>query len=61
MVLFRWLILMMALAFLLCMAAFTVTRQPIWRQRAIAIVRWTVVLGLGFVGLLVLRRAAVFI
>ncbi|RZL11223.1 MAG: hypothetical protein EOP40_03485 [Rubrivivax sp.] len=61
MVLFRWLFLLMALAFLLCMAAYTVTRAPIWRQRAISILKWTVVLGLGFFGLFILRRAAVFI
>lgn len=61
MVLFRWMVLMMALAFVLCMAAFTVTRQPVWRERAMKVLRWGVVLGLGFFGLLILRRAAVFI
>lgn len=61
MVLFRWMFLMMALAFMLSMAAYTFTRDPVWRQRAMAILKWTVVLGLGFFGLLILRRAAVFI
>lgn len=61
MVLFRWMFLMMALAFLLSMAAYTVTRAPIWRQRAVSILKWTVVLGLGFFGLFILRRTAVFI
>lgn len=61
MVLFRWMVLLMALAVVLCMAAFTVTRQPVWRARAMNVLRWGIVLGLGFFGLLILRRAAVFI
>ena len=43
------------------MAVFTVTKQPRWRQWAMLSLRWGVVLGLCFVGLIVLRRAAVFI
>ena len=43
------------------MAMFTVTNQPHWRQWAMLSLRWAVVLGLCFVGLIVLRRAAVFI
>ncbi|HIV72267.1 MAG TPA: hypothetical protein H9903_15130 [Candidatus Aquabacterium excrementipullorum] len=61
MILFRWMVLLMALAFVLCMAAFTVTREPVWRVRAMTVLRWGVALGLGFFGLLILRRAAVFI
>ncbi len=61
MILFRWMVLLMALAFVLCMAAYTVTRQPVWRARGMTTLRWMVVLGLGFFGLLILRRAAVFI
>lgn len=61
MVLFRWMFLMMALAFVLSMGAYTVTRAVTWRTRAMAILKWMVVLGLGFFGLFILRRAAVFI
>lgn len=61
MVLFRWMVLLMALAFVLCMAAYTITGQPLWRARGMTMLRWMVVLGLGFFGLLILRRAAVFI
>ena len=58
MVLFRALAVILALGFL---AVFTVTGQPRWRQWAMLSLRWGVVLGLCFVGLIVLRRAAVFI
>ncbi|HYR26320.1 MAG TPA: hypothetical protein VEQ09_10855 [Aquabacterium sp.] len=51
----------LALAFLLCMTVFTVSGEPVWRQRAMLALRWLVVLGLGVIGLFVLRRAAVFI
>ena len=61
MVLFRALGVLLALSFLLNMAVFTVTNQPRWRQWAMLSLRWGVVLGLCFVGLIVLRRAAVFI
>jgi hypothetical protein len=61
MILFRWMVLLMALAMVLCLAAYTVTGQIIWRQRAVQMLKWMVVLGLGFFGLLILRRAAVFI
>ena len=61
MVLFRALGVLLALSFLLNMAVFTVTKQPRWRQWAMLSLRWAVVLGLCFVGLIVLRCAAVFI
>jgi multisubunit Na+/H+ antiporter MnhB subunit len=61
MVLFRALAVVLALAFLLCMAAFTITKQPVWRQRAMLALKWGVVWGLCFFGLLILRRAAIFI
>jgi hypothetical protein len=61
MVLFRAFFVVLALAFLLCMAAFTITGEPVWRQRALIALRWGVVLGLCFFGLLILRRAAVFL
>ena len=61
MVLVRAIALVLGLAFLLCMAAFTITGEQVWRQRAFMAVKWGVVLGLCFFGLLILRRAAVFI
>ena len=61
MVLFRFLVGILARGFLLNMAAFTVTKQVVWRQRAMLCLKWGVVLGLCFFGLIILRRAAVFI
>jgi len=61
MVLFRALVVILALGFLLNMAVFTVTKQVIWRQRAVMCLKWGVVLGLCFFGFLILRRAAVFL
>ena len=61
MVLFRFLAVALALGFLLNMAVFTLTKQAVWRQRAMLCLKWGVVLGLCFFGLIILRRAAVFI
>ena len=61
MILFRTLFLLFALALVLCLGAAIFTGDPRWRQRAMRILKWLVVLGLGFFGLLILRRAAVFI
>jgi hypothetical protein len=61
MVLFRAIGIVLALAFLLCMAAYTLTGQQVWRQRAILSLKWGVAMGLCFLGFMVLRRAAVFL
>lgn len=61
MVIFRLLALLLGLAFLLSMAVFTLTGEPVWQYRAKLALKWAVVLGFCFFGLLILRRAAVFI
>jgi hypothetical protein len=61
MILFRAIGIVLALSFLLCMAAHTLTGQAIWRQRAIVSLKWGVAMGLCFFGFLILRRAAVFL
>ena len=43
------------------MAAHTLTGDAIWRQRAMQLLKWGVVLALIFFGFFILRRAAVFI
>jgi hypothetical protein len=58
---FRVLSLLLGGGFLVCMVLFAVTKDPIWRHRGVFILKWGVVLGLVFFGLLILRRAAVFI
>ncbi|NBD20475.1 hypothetical protein GTZ97_07285 [Aquabacterium fontiphilum] len=46
------------LAFLVCMALYTLTGQPVWRQRAMVPVKWGLVLLMAFAAIWVLRRAA---
>jgi hypothetical protein len=58
---FRLLTLLLIGSFGICMVLHTLTGEAIWRQRAMQILKWAVVLGLSVVGLFVLRRAAVFI
>jgi hypothetical protein len=58
---FRLLTLLLVFGFVLCMAAHTLSGEAIWRQRALQLLKWGVVLALVFFGLLILRRAAVFI
>ncbi|WP_290876919.1 hypothetical protein [Aquabacterium sp.] len=61
MILFRTAAMLLGIGFLVCMAVHTLTGQAVWRQRAMQLLKWGVVLGLCFFGLLILRRAAVFI
>ncbi len=59
--LFRGLTLLLVFGFVLSMAAHTLTGDAIWRQRAMQLLKWGVVLALIFFGSFILRRAAVFI
>ncbi len=43
-------------AAILCFALTIATRQPRWRQLGVVIVKWTLVAGLGFFGVLFLER-----
>jgi hypothetical protein len=61
MVIFRALALLLILGFVLCKAAHVLSGDAIWQTRATLLLKWGVVLGLSFFGLLILRRAAVFI
>ncbi len=47
--------------FVVSMLLHTVTGEAIWRQRAMQVLKWGVVLALVFFGALILRRGAVFI
>jgi hypothetical protein len=58
---FRLLALGLVFGFVLCMAAHTLSGDAIWRERAMQVLKWGVVLGLSFFGLFILRRAAVFL
>jgi hypothetical protein len=59
--LIRFAVLALVGGFVVCMMLHRTTGEAIWRQRAMEIVKWGVVLGLLGFGGIILRRAAVFI
>lgn len=61
MALFRLLFLGLVAAFVICTLLHRTTGQPVWRQRAVEVLKWGVVVGLLAFGMVILRRAAVFI
>ena len=58
MLIFRWIVLLLLVAGLLCFAMYIGTGQPKWRSMGIRIVKWTVIAGLGFFAVLLLERMA---
>ncbi len=58
MLIFRWIVLLLMVAGLLCFAMYIGTGQPKWRSMGIRIVKWTVIAGLGFFAVLLLERMA---
>ncbi len=59
--LIRLAVLALVLGFLVCMLLHRATGNIVWRQRAMEILKWGVVLGLLGFGAFILRRAAVFV
>ncbi len=59
MLMFRWVMLLLAVAAVLCLAMYIGTGQQRWRQLAVRIVKWTVVAGLAFFAVLILERLEV--
>ena len=55
MVIFRWIVLLLLVAGLLCFAMYVGTGQARWRAMGVRIVKWTVVAGLGFFAVLILE------
>ena len=58
MLIFRWIILLLLVFGLVCMAMFIGTGQMRYRMLGIRIIKWTVVAGLGFFAVLILERLA---
>jgi hypothetical protein len=56
MLVFRWIVLLLLVAGLLCFAMYVGTGQAAWRRRGLVIVKWTVVAALGFFAVLILER-----
>jgi hypothetical protein len=61
MVIFRLVFGLLLVAGILCFAMYIGTRDRQWLQRGLVIVKWTVLAGLGFFGVIVLERLAVLL
>ena len=56
MLVFRLVFGLLLLSGILCFAAFVATGQPVWRQRGMVIVKWTLLAALGFAAVILLER-----
>jgi hypothetical protein len=61
MLVFRLVFGLLLLAGILCFAMYVATSQPVWRQRGLVIVKWTILAALGFFAVLILERLAVML
>lgn len=58
MLIFRWILLLLLVAGLLCFALYVGTGQVRYRTMGVRVVKWAVIAGLGFFALLILERMA---
>ena len=61
MLIFRWIVLLLLVAGLVCFAIYLGTGQQRFRMLGIRIVKWTVIAGLGFFAVLILERLATLV
>ncbi len=61
MLVFRWIVLLLLVAGILCFAMYIGTGDVRWRGRGLVIVKWTVLAGLAFFAVLILERLAIII
>jgi len=61
MLIVRTVIALLLVAGLLCFALYIATKQPIWRRRAIVLVKWTVIAGIGAFSVLILERVILLV
>ena len=59
MLIFRWILLLLGVAALVCLAMYVGTGQLRYRQIGIRIVKWGVIAALGFFAVLILERFVV--
>ncbi len=59
MLIFRWVIMLLGVAALVCLAMYVATGQKRYRQIGIRIVQWGVIAALGFFAVLILERLAI--
>ena len=58
MLIFRLVFGLLALAGILCLAAYLATGRQVWKARGFVILKWTVLAGLGFFAVILLERLA---
>jgi len=58
---FRLVFGLLLLAGILCLAMYAGTGQVVWRQRGLLIVKWTLIVALGFFAVLILERLPQFL
>jgi hypothetical protein len=58
MLIFRLVFGLLALAGILCLAAYLATGRAVWKARGFVILKWTVLAGLGFFAIILLDRLA---
>ncbi|MEY8879708.1 MAG: hypothetical protein AB9M60_24585 [Leptothrix sp. (in: b-proteobacteria)] len=61
MLIFRTLVLLLLVGGVLSLAVYLATGRVVWRDRALLIVKWTVIAGLGFFAVLLLERIALLV
>ena len=61
MLIFRWVVLLLLVAGLLCFAMYVGTGQVRWRITGVRVVKWTIVAALGFFAVLILERLAMIL
>ena len=61
MMIFRLVVGLLLFAAVVCFAFYIGTRQAIWRQRGIIVIKWTVMAGLAFFAILILERLALML
>jgi len=61
MLVFRLVFGLLLLASVLCFAMFIGTREPVWRQRGLLVLKWTLLAAAAFFGVLILERLAVLL
>jgi hypothetical protein len=58
MLIFRLVVGGLLLTGILCLGMYVGTGKPVWRQRGLVVVKWTVIAALGFFAVLILERLA---
>ena len=61
MLLFRLIFGLLLVASVLCFAMFIGTRQPVWRQRGVVVLKWTLLAAAAFFAVLILERLALLL